>query len=196
MMAISRNMTQKGLVLYRWLYIYHTVYVYCWFLFAVSVSALVALSFHDVFVIGCAVGLELSGRSSVFAFRAPGEEEGASAGVEDSQEVCTTSFSTSPPSQVSSSQPGLRQSRPQKPPPLIPNPPPLLCFPLGSDVPLVYQSCYPFGLWIFLLLCNGTTEVLNPAVWLSWSQTHSVDILWSVFCIVFLPQLWCFGIQP
>ncbi|XP_007244970.3 autophagy-related protein 13 isoform X2 [Astyanax mexicanus] len=33
-------------------------------------------------------------------YRAPGEEEGgAYAGVEDSQEVCTTSFSTSPPSQ-------------------------------------------------------------------------------------------------
>uniref|UniRef100_A0AAY4B171 Autophagy-related protein 13 n=2 Tax=Denticeps clupeoides TaxID=299321 RepID=A0AAY4B171_9TELE len=33
-------------------------------------------------------------------YRAPGEEEGgAFAGVEDSQEVCTTSFSTSPPSQ-------------------------------------------------------------------------------------------------
>lgn len=33
--------------------------------------------------------------------RAPGEEEGGIyAGVEDSQEVCTTSFSTSPPSQV------------------------------------------------------------------------------------------------
>lgn len=36
-------------------------------------------------------------------YRAPGEEEGASAGVEDSQEVCTTSFSTSPPSQLYSS---------------------------------------------------------------------------------------------
>uniref|UniRef100_A0A8B9GZH8 Autophagy-related protein 13 n=1 Tax=Astyanax mexicanus TaxID=7994 RepID=A0A8B9GZH8_ASTMX len=34
-------------------------------------------------------------------YRAPGEEEGgAYAGVEDSQEVCTTSFSTSPPSQM------------------------------------------------------------------------------------------------
>ncbi|KAK3509994.1 hypothetical protein QTP70_024343, partial [Hemibagrus guttatus] len=34
-------------------------------------------------------------------YRAPGEEEGGVyAGVEDSQEVCTTSFSTSPPSQV------------------------------------------------------------------------------------------------
>uniref|UniRef100_A0A8C8JH65 Autophagy-related protein 13 n=1 Tax=Oncorhynchus tshawytscha TaxID=74940 RepID=A0A8C8JH65_ONCTS len=31
--------------------------------------------------------------------RAPGEDEGAYNGVEDSQEVCTTSFSTSPPSQ-------------------------------------------------------------------------------------------------
>ncbi|XP_058237937.1 autophagy-related protein 13 isoform X4 [Hemibagrus wyckioides] len=34
-------------------------------------------------------------------YRAPGEEEGGVyAGVEDSQEVCTTSFSTSPPSQI------------------------------------------------------------------------------------------------
>lgn len=34
-------------------------------------------------------------------YRAPGEDEGgAYAGVEDSQEVCTTSFSTSPPSQL------------------------------------------------------------------------------------------------
>uniref|UniRef100_A0A8L0DQ73 Autophagy-related protein 13 n=1 Tax=Oncorhynchus mykiss TaxID=8022 RepID=A0A8L0DQ73_ONCMY len=33
-------------------------------------------------------------------YRAPGEDEGAYNGVEDSQEVCTTSFSTSPPSQV------------------------------------------------------------------------------------------------
>uniref|UniRef100_A0A4W5MLG4 Autophagy-related protein 13 n=1 Tax=Hucho hucho TaxID=62062 RepID=A0A4W5MLG4_9TELE len=33
-------------------------------------------------------------------YRAPGEDEGACNGVEDSQEVCTTSFSTSPPSQV------------------------------------------------------------------------------------------------
>ncbi|XP_023857276.1 autophagy-related protein 13 isoform X2 [Salvelinus sp. IW2-2015] len=32
-------------------------------------------------------------------YRAPGEDEGAYNGVEDSQEVCTTSFSTSPPSQ-------------------------------------------------------------------------------------------------
>ncbi|CAB1339624.1 unnamed protein product [Coregonus sp. 'balchen'] len=32
-------------------------------------------------------------------YRAPGEDEGAYTGVEDSQEVCTTSFSTSPPSQ-------------------------------------------------------------------------------------------------
>uniref|UniRef100_A0A8C7H3Q0 Autophagy-related protein 13 n=1 Tax=Oncorhynchus kisutch TaxID=8019 RepID=A0A8C7H3Q0_ONCKI len=32
--------------------------------------------------------------------RAPGEDEGAYNGVEDSQEVCTTSFSTSPPSQM------------------------------------------------------------------------------------------------
>uniref|UniRef100_A0A4W5MLE1 Autophagy-related protein 13 n=1 Tax=Hucho hucho TaxID=62062 RepID=A0A4W5MLE1_9TELE len=32
-------------------------------------------------------------------YRAPGEDEGACNGVEDSQEVCTTSFSTSPPSQ-------------------------------------------------------------------------------------------------
>uniref|UniRef100_A0AAR2J1S5 Autophagy-related protein 13 n=1 Tax=Pygocentrus nattereri TaxID=42514 RepID=A0AAR2J1S5_PYGNA len=37
-------------------------------------------------------------------YRAPVEEEGgAYAGVEDSQEVCTTSFSTSPPSQVEAS---------------------------------------------------------------------------------------------
>ncbi|KAL2088767.1 hypothetical protein ACEWY4_015666 [Coilia grayii] len=37
-------------------------------------------------------------------YRAPGEEEGGVyAGVEDSQEVCTTSFSTSPPSQLYSS---------------------------------------------------------------------------------------------
>ncbi|XP_036439895.1 autophagy-related protein 13 isoform X2 [Colossoma macropomum] len=37
-------------------------------------------------------------------YRAPGEEEGgAYAGVEDSQEVCTTSFSTSPPSQLCTS---------------------------------------------------------------------------------------------
>ncbi|XP_066509354.1 autophagy-related protein 13 [Hoplias malabaricus] len=37
-------------------------------------------------------------------YRAPGEEEGtALAGVEDSQEVCTTSFSTSPPSQLCTS---------------------------------------------------------------------------------------------
>ncbi|XP_064780452.1 autophagy-related protein 13 isoform X2 [Oncorhynchus masou masou] len=33
-------------------------------------------------------------------YRAPGEDEGAYNGVEDSQEVCTTSFSTSPPSQM------------------------------------------------------------------------------------------------
>ncbi|XP_038846688.1 autophagy-related protein 13 isoform X1 [Salvelinus namaycush] len=33
-------------------------------------------------------------------YRAPGEDEGAYNGVEDSQEVCTTSFSTSPPSQL------------------------------------------------------------------------------------------------
>uniref|UniRef100_A0AAY5LD79 Autophagy-related protein 13 n=1 Tax=Esox lucius TaxID=8010 RepID=A0AAY5LD79_ESOLU len=33
-------------------------------------------------------------------YRAPAEEEGGYTGVEDSQEVCTTSFSTSPPSQV------------------------------------------------------------------------------------------------
>ncbi|XP_017285510.1 autophagy-related protein 13 isoform X2 [Kryptolebias marmoratus] len=33
-------------------------------------------------------------------YRAPEEEEGAFAGVQDSQEVCTTSFSTSPPSQL------------------------------------------------------------------------------------------------
>uniref|UniRef100_A0A4W5MPF9 Autophagy-related protein 13 n=1 Tax=Hucho hucho TaxID=62062 RepID=A0A4W5MPF9_9TELE len=33
-------------------------------------------------------------------YRAPGEDEGACNGVEDSQEVCTTSFSTSPPSQM------------------------------------------------------------------------------------------------
>ncbi|XP_071772852.1 autophagy-related protein 13 isoform X2 [Centroberyx gerrardi] len=33
-------------------------------------------------------------------YRPPGEEDGAFAGVEDSQEVCTTSFSTSPPSQL------------------------------------------------------------------------------------------------
>ncbi|XP_010880456.2 autophagy-related protein 13 isoform X2 [Esox lucius] len=32
-------------------------------------------------------------------YRAPAEEEGGYTGVEDSQEVCTTSFSTSPPSQ-------------------------------------------------------------------------------------------------
>uniref|UniRef100_A0A3P8Z3W1 Autophagy-related protein 13 n=1 Tax=Esox lucius TaxID=8010 RepID=A0A3P8Z3W1_ESOLU len=32
--------------------------------------------------------------------RAPAEEEGGYTGVEDSQEVCTTSFSTSPPSQM------------------------------------------------------------------------------------------------
>lgn len=32
--------------------------------------------------------------------RAPDEEDGPFAGVQDSQEVCTTSFSTSPPSQV------------------------------------------------------------------------------------------------
>ncbi|KAM9493522.1 autophagy-related protein 13 isoform 2-T2 [Clarias gariepinus] len=37
-------------------------------------------------------------------YRAPGEEEGGVyAGVEDSQEVCTTSFSTSPPSQLCTS---------------------------------------------------------------------------------------------
>uniref|UniRef100_A0A674NMG9 Autophagy-related protein 13 n=1 Tax=Takifugu rubripes TaxID=31033 RepID=A0A674NMG9_TAKRU len=34
--------------------------------------------------------------------RAPEEDRGAFAGVQDSQEVCTTSFSTSPPSQVGS----------------------------------------------------------------------------------------------
>uniref|UniRef100_A0A671L4X1 Autophagy-related protein 13 n=1 Tax=Sinocyclocheilus anshuiensis TaxID=1608454 RepID=A0A671L4X1_9TELE len=35
------------------------------------------------------------------SYRAPGEDEGGTyAGIEDSQEVCTTSFSTSPPSQV------------------------------------------------------------------------------------------------
>ncbi|XP_064831793.1 autophagy-related protein 13 isoform X5 [Oncorhynchus masou masou] len=33
-------------------------------------------------------------------YRAPGEDEGTYNGVEDSQEVCTTSFSTSPPSQM------------------------------------------------------------------------------------------------
>uniref|UniRef100_A0AAY5L8F3 Autophagy-related protein 13 n=1 Tax=Esox lucius TaxID=8010 RepID=A0AAY5L8F3_ESOLU len=33
-------------------------------------------------------------------YRAPAEEEGGYTGVEDSQEVCTTSFSTSPPSQM------------------------------------------------------------------------------------------------
>lgn len=37
-------------------------------------------------------------------YRAPGVEDGgAPAGVEDSQEICTTSFSTSPPSQLSTS---------------------------------------------------------------------------------------------
>uniref|UniRef100_A0A8C1GAL0 Autophagy-related protein 13 n=1 Tax=Cyprinus carpio TaxID=7962 RepID=A0A8C1GAL0_CYPCA len=36
------------------------------------------------------------------SYRAPGEDEGGTyAGIEDSQEVCTTSFSTSPPSQNS-----------------------------------------------------------------------------------------------
>uniref|UniRef100_A0A8C1YT19 Autophagy-related protein 13 n=1 Tax=Cyprinus carpio TaxID=7962 RepID=A0A8C1YT19_CYPCA len=35
------------------------------------------------------------------SYRAPGEDEGGTyAGIEDSQEVCTTSFSTSPPSQM------------------------------------------------------------------------------------------------
>uniref|UniRef100_A0A672R306 Autophagy-related protein 13 n=1 Tax=Sinocyclocheilus grahami TaxID=75366 RepID=A0A672R306_SINGR len=35
------------------------------------------------------------------SYRTPGEDEGGTyAGIEDSQEVCTTSFSTSPPSQV------------------------------------------------------------------------------------------------
>ncbi|XP_042368917.1 autophagy-related protein 13 isoform X2 [Plectropomus leopardus] len=33
-------------------------------------------------------------------YRAPDEEDGGYAGVQDSQEVCTTSFSTSPPSQL------------------------------------------------------------------------------------------------
>uniref|UniRef100_A0A8C1IQA8 Autophagy-related protein 13 n=1 Tax=Cyprinus carpio TaxID=7962 RepID=A0A8C1IQA8_CYPCA len=38
------------------------------------------------------------------SYRAPGEDEGGTyAGIEDSQEVCTTSFSTSPPSQVMAS---------------------------------------------------------------------------------------------
>uniref|UniRef100_A0AAY4B1H9 Autophagy-related protein 13 n=1 Tax=Denticeps clupeoides TaxID=299321 RepID=A0AAY4B1H9_9TELE len=48
-------------------------------------------------------------------YRAPGEEEGgAFAGVEDSQEVCTTSFSTSPPSQVMVA-PGKEGGVPQVP---------------------------------------------------------------------------------
>uniref|UniRef100_A0A8B9H3M9 Autophagy-related protein 13 n=1 Tax=Astyanax mexicanus TaxID=7994 RepID=A0A8B9H3M9_ASTMX len=47
--------------------------------------------------LSCAYRTNLALMSS----RAPGEEEGgAYAGVEDSQEVCTTSFSTSPPSQM------------------------------------------------------------------------------------------------
>uniref|UniRef100_A0A671RSD4 Autophagy-related protein 13 n=1 Tax=Sinocyclocheilus anshuiensis TaxID=1608454 RepID=A0A671RSD4_9TELE len=38
------------------------------------------------------------------SYRTPGEDEGGTyAGIEDSQEVCTTSFSTSPPSQLYSS---------------------------------------------------------------------------------------------
>uniref|UniRef100_A0A671L604 Autophagy-related protein 13 n=1 Tax=Sinocyclocheilus anshuiensis TaxID=1608454 RepID=A0A671L604_9TELE len=38
------------------------------------------------------------------SYRSPGEDEGGTyAGIEDSQEVCTTSFSTSPPSQLYSS---------------------------------------------------------------------------------------------
>uniref|UniRef100_A0AAY4B1I4 Autophagy-related protein 13 n=1 Tax=Denticeps clupeoides TaxID=299321 RepID=A0AAY4B1I4_9TELE len=46
--------------------------------------------------------------------RSPGEEEGgAFAGVEDSQEVCTTSFSTSPPSQMVA--PGKEGGVPQVP---------------------------------------------------------------------------------
>uniref|UniRef100_A0A8C5G6U4 Autophagy-related protein 13 n=1 Tax=Gouania willdenowi TaxID=441366 RepID=A0A8C5G6U4_GOUWI len=45
-------------------------------------------------------------------YRAPDDEEGGPfPGVQDSQEVCTTSFSTSPPSQVS--------ERPLAPPPLL-----------------------------------------------------------------------------
>uniref|UniRef100_A0A673IBB4 Autophagy-related protein 13-like n=1 Tax=Sinocyclocheilus rhinocerous TaxID=307959 RepID=A0A673IBB4_9TELE len=41
---------------------------------------------------------------SFFSLRTPGEDEGGTyAGIEDSQEVCTTSFSTSPPSQLYSS---------------------------------------------------------------------------------------------
>ncbi|XP_055754950.1 autophagy-related protein 13-like isoform X3 [Salvelinus fontinalis] len=47
-------------------------------------------------------------------YRAPGEDEGAYNGVEDSQEVCTTSFSTSPPSQMEF--PGKEGGVPQKVP--------------------------------------------------------------------------------
>lgn len=52
----------------------------------------------------CVRFLQLLPLKPVFPFirrRAPDEDEGgAFAGVQDSQEVCTTSFSTSPPSQV------------------------------------------------------------------------------------------------
>ncbi|XP_058636432.1 autophagy-related protein 13 isoform X6 [Onychostoma macrolepis] len=50
--------------------------------------------------LSCAYRTNLALMSS----RAPGEDEGGTyAGIEDSQEVCTTSFSTSPPSQLYSS---------------------------------------------------------------------------------------------
>ncbi|XP_017285509.1 autophagy-related protein 13 isoform X1 [Kryptolebias marmoratus] len=88
-------------------------------------------------------------------YRAPEEEEGAFAGVQDSQEVCTTSFSTSPPSQcVCTLSPS--PSKLSKPLPLD-----SLQLPLAPG--LVTQLCWPLTLYASRLSYQPAAEFCHPA---------------------------------
>uniref|UniRef100_UPI003AB0336F autophagy-related protein 13 isoform X2 n=1 Tax=Centroberyx gerrardi TaxID=166262 RepID=UPI003AB0336F len=88
-------------------------------------------------------------------YRPPGEEDGAFAGVEDSQEVCTTSFSTSPPSQcVCTLSPS--PSKPSKPLPLD-----SLQLPLVPG--LVTHTLYTSRLSYQPTALAGAAELCHPA---------------------------------
>ncbi|KAF7214767.1 autophagy-related protein 13 isoform X1 [Nothobranchius furzeri] len=88
-------------------------------------------------------------------YRAPDEDEGMFAGVQDSQEVCTTSFSTSPPSQCVCT---LSPS-----PSKLSKPLPLDSLPLPMAPGLVTHNLYASRLSYQPAALGGAAEFCHPA---------------------------------